>query len=175
MSKRYLKTITREEGVKRILENVSPIDDEEYLPTYQCRGRVTTRPVYALSSNPPFICSAMDGYAVSFEGTLEADVTRPVILDKETEAFAVNTGDPMPRTFDAVIMREDVEEAGSHITIRKPAYLWQNVRMVGEDIIEGDMLVPTNHRIRAFDIGMLLSGGVKALFVKRRQIGKSVV
>ena len=168
MSKRYLKTITREEGVKRILENVSPIDDEEYLPTYQCRGRVTTRPVYALSSNPPFICSAMDGYAVSFEGTLEADVTRPVILDKETEAFAVNTGDPMPRTFDAVIMREDVEEAGSHITIRKPAYLWQNVRMVGEDIIEGDMLVPTNHRIRAFDIGMLLSGGVKALFVKRR-------
>ena len=168
MTKRYLKTITREEAVKRVLEHVSPLETEEYLPTHQCRGRVTTKPVYALSSNPPFICSAMDGYAIDFDKTLEADVTRPVAFEKGAEAISVNTGDPMPRSANAVIMREDVEEEGGRIVIRRPVYLWQNVRMVGEDIIEGDMLAPTNHRIRAFDVGMFLSGGVKALFVRKK-------
>jgi len=110
----------------------------------------------------------MDGYAMDFEKTLDADVTRPMGFGKGEEAIAVNTGDPMPVSANAVIMREEVEEEGGRITIRRPAYLWQNVRMVGEDIIEGDMLAPTNHRIRAFDVGMFLSGGVKALFVRKR-------
>jgi len=168
LAKRYLHTIKREEAVRRVLERISAIDEEEYLPTPQCRGRVTTRPVYARSSNPPFICSAMDGYATAYERTLGADVTKPVLLSTDTEAFAVNTGDPIPENADAVIMREDVEEGQAHITVRKPAYLWQNVRMAGEDIIEGDMLLPSNHHIRAFDVGMLLSGGVNAVFVKRK-------
>ncbi len=168
MTRRYLQTITRDEAVRRVLEHAVPMESEEYLPTHQCRGRITTKPVYALQSNPPFICSAMDGYAVDFEVTLKADVTRPVTLAKGAQAFPVNTGDPIPPRTNAVIMREDVEESGAGISIRKPVYLWQNVRMVGEDVIEGDMLVPTNHRIRAFDVGMLLSSGVKALFVKKR-------
>ena len=168
MAKRYLKTIKREEAVSLVLSRISAIEDEEYLPVHECRGRVTSKPVYAALSNPPFVCSAMDGYAVDFEATLEADVTRPVDLALGREAFRLNTGDPVPRTANAVIMREEVEEGTEAITIRRPAFLWQHVRMVGEDIIEGDMLVPTNHRIRAFDVGMLLSGGITAVFVKRK-------
>jgi putative molybdopterin biosynthesis protein len=168
LTKRYLQTISRDEGVRRVLQYITPVEDEEYLPTYQCRGRITTKPVYAVSSNPPFICSAMDGYAVDFEKTLHADLTRPVTFGLAVDAYPVNTGDPLPKTANAVIMREEVEVSDKQISIRKPAYLWQNVRMVGEDVIEGDLLVPTNHRLRAFDVGMLLSGGVKALFVKRK-------
>jgi putative molybdopterin biosynthesis protein len=168
LTRRYLHTIKREEAVRLVLERLSPLEEEEYLPAHQCRGRVTARPVYAVLSNPPFICSAMDGYATPFQGTMEADVTRPVVLAKGAQAFRVNTGDPMPSGTDAVVMREDVEEADAHITIRRPVYLWQNVRMAGEDVIEGDMLAPTNHRIRAFDVGMFLSGGVRAVFVKRK-------
>ena len=68
----------------------------------------------------------------------------------------------------AVIMVEDVEEYPSRITIRKPVYLWQNVRMIGEDIIEGDMLLPVNHTITAFDIGMIISAGMTHISVRRR-------
>ena len=168
MTRRYLHTIKREEAVRLVLERLSPIEEEEYLPAHQCRGRVTARPVYAVFSNPPFVCAAMDGYATPFEETVDADVTRPVVLEKGARAFPVNTGDPMPSGTDAVIMREEVEEGETHITIRRPVYLWQNVRMAGEDIIEGDMLAPTNHRIRAFDVGMFLSGGIRAVFVKRK-------
>ncbi len=166
--KRYLETIRSEEAIAKILEHAKPIEDEEFLLTYLCTGRITTRPVFAKLSNPPFLCSAMDGYAASFEKTLDADLTTPVSLKKNVDVFPVNTGDPLPGGTNAVIMVEEGEESDTFVIIRKPAYLWQNVRMVGEDIIEGDMLIPRNHRIGAFETGMLIAGGVTHVHVRRK-------
>ena len=166
--KRYLETIKSEEAIKRVLNQVKPIEDEEYLPAYACRGRITSRAVFAQRSNPPFLCSAMDGYAISFSKTLEADLTNPVPLVLGSDAFPLNTGDPLPKNADSVIMVEEVEKSDAVITIRKPAYLWQNVRMIGEDIIEGDMLFPVNHKIRTLDTGMFLSAGITHVHVRRR-------
>jgi putative molybdopterin biosynthesis protein len=166
--KRYLKTLRSEEAIAKILEQSKPLEGEEYLPSNLCKGRTTSRPAFARTSNPPFMCSAMDGYATSFEKTLQADLTNPLKLEKKTEATLVNTGDPLPKGKDAVVMIEDVEESETHISIRKPAYLWQNVRMVGEDVIEGDMLVPVNHVLTVLDIGMLISGGLSHVHVKRK-------
>lgn len=166
--KRYLSTIKSDEAIKRILDQVTPIEDEEFLPAHACRDRITSRPVYAKRSNPPFLCSAMDGYATSFIKTLEADLTKPVLLADGKDAYQLNTGDPLPPNTDAVIMVEEVEKSDAGIAIRKPAYLWQNVRMIGEDIIEGDMLFPANHRIRTLDTGMFLSAGITNVHVRRR-------
>jgi len=166
--KRYLDTIKSTEGIRRILEQVKPIEDEEYLPSHASRGRITSRPVIARASNPPFLCSAMDGYAVSFGNTLEADLGNPVSLVVGYDAFPINTGDPLPGNTDAVIMVEEVEQTDEKIIIRKPSYLWQNVRMIGEDIIEGDMLFPANHKIRTLDTGMLLSAGITHIYVRRK-------
>ena len=166
--KRYLKTLKSDDAVEKVLERVRAIEDEEYLPVYECKGRITTRSLYAKVSNPPFMCAAMDGYAVSFEKTLEADLASPVDLDKRDDVIPVNTGDLLPSVMNAVIMVEDVEEFPSRIAIRKPVYLWQNVRMIGEDIIEGDMLLPVNHTITAFDIGMIISAGMTHISVRRK-------
>lgn len=152
-----------------MLERVEPITGEELLPAYACMGRVTSGPVFAVSSNPSFLCAAMDGYAVSHEKTLCADLARPLMLTEAGGVTRVNTGDPMPTGADAVIMIEDVEEApAGHITIRKPVYLWQNTRMIGEDTIEGDMLLPRNHALTAFDVGMAISSGVANIAVRVR-------
>jgi putative molybdopterin biosynthesis protein len=165
--KRYLETIKSEEAVRRILEHIRPIEDEELIPTYQSKGRITTRPVTAKYSNPPFVCSAMDGYSTMFEKTLEADTIRPVSLKKGSDAVRVNTGDAVSDGMNAVVIREDVEESDEYIVIRKPLYLWQNVRMIGEDIIEGDMLLPTNHVMGIFDVSMLISADVTHVHVRR--------
>ncbi len=109
----------------------------------------------------------MDGYSVSFERTLGADLAHPMDLPR-SHVDPVNTGDLLRRGANAVIMIEDVEEQETHITIRKPVYLWQNVRMVGEDVIEGDMLLPVNHSMTAFDVGMLVSAGVTEAYVRKR-------
>ncbi len=166
--KRYLKTISSDEALRLIMERIKPGFPEESLPTHMCLGRITAKPVFANVSNPPFLCSAMDGFAVLHEQTLGADISRPLVLSGDNDAFAVNTGDILPHGTDAVIMVEDAEVSGDLITIRKPAYLWQNTRIVGEDVIEKDMILPVNHRVTAFDIGMIISVGITGIAVRRQ-------
>ena len=166
--KRYLKTISSDEALRLIMERIEPGLQEESLPVHACLGRVTSKPVYANVSNPPFLCSAMDGFAVLYDETLGADLSDPLVLTRDSDAFGVNTGDILPQGTDAVIMVEDAEVSGDSITIRKPAYLWQNTRMVGEDVIEKDMLLPVNHMITSFDIGMIISAGITGITVRRR-------
>jgi putative molybdopterin biosynthesis protein len=108
--KRYLKTIKSDEAIKKVLGSVRAIEDEEQLAVYECRGRIASQALCAKLSNPPFLCAAMDGYAVAFKKTLGADLASPVDLDKSGEVIPVNTGDLMPSGMDAVIMVEDVEE-----------------------------------------------------------------
>jgi putative molybdopterin biosynthesis protein len=150
------------------MEHMKPFDRNENIPTHACLDRITACAVFANVSNPPFLCSAMDGFAVQHENTLDADLSRPLILAKSDEVFAVNTGDILPEATDAVIMIEDAEVSGTSITIRKPVYLWQNTRMVGEDVIERDMLLPVNYRITAFDIGMMISAGIATVAVRSK-------
>src|SRR5512139_75693 len=116
--KRYLKTVKSDDAIKKVLESVRAIEDEERPAVYDCVGRITSQTLYAKLSNPPFLCAAMDGYAVSFEKTLRADLASPVDLDKSSDVIPVNTGDLLPSGMNAVIMIEDVEEHPSRIAIR---------------------------------------------------------
>jgi putative molybdopterin biosynthesis protein len=168
LRKRYLTTVGKEEALKRVLAAVKPLEETEVIDVPSCRGRITAESVRAKLSNPPFTCAAMDGYAVDFDHTVDADLTNPVTLVREEQARAVNTGDPMPPGTNAVIMAEDAEEGPESILIRKPAYLWQHVRLTGEDIIEGDILFPANYTLSILDLGLLLAGGIRQVRVRRR-------
>jgi putative molybdopterin biosynthesis protein len=168
LRKRYLDTVGRHEALRLVLETLRPLDRTEEVPVPACKDRITAGPVRALVSNPPFTCAAMDGYAVSFEKTLNADLGNPIALARGADAVAVNTGDPLPMSMNAVIMAEDAEEKEGEIAIRKPAYLWQHVRLTGEDIIEGDILFPVNYTLGILDIGLLLAAGVRKVTVKQK-------
>jgi putative molybdopterin biosynthesis protein len=168
LSRRYLDTLRKENALSRVLDAITPLTAEEAIPAETSIGRITSRQVLALISNPPFTCSAMDGYAVDFEKTLSADLYNPVALTKDGDVTRVNTGDPVPSTANAVIMIEDVEDKGQTILIRKPVSLWQHVRMIGEDIVEGDALFPTGYRIRVLDVGLLIGAGIREVYVRRK-------
>jgi len=168
LSKRYLNTVRKEDALLKVLDAITPLTAEEAIPTVAAVGRITSRQVLARISNPPFTCSAMDGYAVDFEKTLSADLYNPVALTKDRDVTRVNTGDPVPSTANAVIMVEEIEDKGQTILIRKPVSLWQHVRMIGEDIIEGDALFPTGYRIRVMDVGLLIGAGIREVYVRKR-------
>ncbi len=168
MSKRYLNTVRKEDALSKVLDAITPLTAEEEIPAVAAIGRITSRQVLARISSPPFTCSAMDGYAVDFEKTLAADLYNPVALTKDGDVTRVNTGDPVPSTGNAVIMIEDVEDKGQTILIRKPVSLWQHVRMIGEDIVEGDALFPTGYRIRVLDVGLLIGAGIREVYVRKR-------
>ena len=70
-------------------------------------GRTSFNPVYAKISAPHYHASAMDGIAVQAKKTYMASATTPVRL-KASEYECVDTGDAIPKGFDAVIMVEDL-------------------------------------------------------------------
>ncbi len=132
-------------------------------------GRITAEPVFARRSAPSYHSSAMDGIAVKAEKTYGATERLPMTLALKKDAVWVNTGQPLPKPFNAVIMIEDVHMIDDgHIEIRSSAYPWQHVRKVGEDIVATQLLFPQNHSIRAYDMGALISGGVFSVNVRKR-------
>ena len=141
----------------------------ETVDTNYALGRVTAEPVFASLSSPTYHSAAMDGIAVKSDLTYGTSERNPRLLKIGTDAVWVNTGQPLPDGFDAVIMVEKLHQVDQeHVEIRGPAYPWQNVRKVGEDIVATQLLFPQNHRIRPIDIGALLSGGVFSVKVWRR-------
>ena len=132
-------------------------------------GRVLAEPVTAVISSPNFHLSAMDGIAVTAATTFGASETRPKELVMGTDAFYINTGHAMPENTDAVIMIEHVNEIGEgRVEIEAPAFPWQNVRKVGEDIVATELLFPHNHVITPYCVGALLSGGVFRVPVRKK-------
>lgn len=155
----FLKNISLEEATSIINNECKNISlKTESIDTRFSLGRITSTPVFAKISSPHFIASAMDGIATRFSYTLDADVNRPVLLEKDKYSV-VDTGDPVEEPFDSVIMLEDIQEVDGGVVIRKPAVPYQNIRPIGEDIQMGEMVIPSNHRIRAIDISSLLAGG----------------
>src|SRR5512147_3117637 len=130
-------------------------------------GRVTSEAVIARISSPFYHSAAMDGYAVRFIDTFGAAETRPKRLSVLGQAAAVDTGDPMPDGFDAVIMIEDVEKVAEGIEILKPATPWQHVRLVGEDIVATELIIPENHVIRPVDLAAMIASGHTMVRVRR--------
>jgi putative molybdopterin biosynthesis protein len=140
----------------------------ERIPIGEALSRVTSEAVIAKVSSPFYHSAAMDGYAVRFIDTFGAAETRPKRLGVPSLAVAVDTGDPMPDGYDAVIMIEDVEKVPEGIEILKPATPWQHVRLVGEDIVATELIIPENHVIRPVDLAAMIASGHTAAMVRKR-------
>jgi putative molybdopterin biosynthesis protein len=164
----YLKKRTLTEAkeiVSSKLVNLIRLETE-VIPVVQAIGRVTSEPIFARISSPPFHCAAMDGIAVKAEDTYGATEENPKSLRIGQEAFFVNTGNSIPRGMDAVIMIEDVHFIDSErAEIREAAYPWQHVRAIGEDMIATEMVFSENHKITPYDLGALLASGYKEIKV----------
>jgi putative molybdopterin biosynthesis protein len=141
----------------------------EQLATADALGRVTAQPVFSRTSSPAYHAAAMDGFAVRARDTFGASEERPVRLSVGRAAHPVNTGQALPEGTDAVIMIEHVHQPGpGELELTAPAFPWQHVRRVGEDIVAGELVLPHHHRLGAVDVAALLTGGVFRLEVLTR-------
>lgn len=172
---KYLSNIPLKEGLDNYLEilNKFKIAKEEYIDVDECLDRVSSEAVYANLSAPFYNCSAMDGIAVKSEKTFMANEQNIIELIENEDYIEVDTGDPIPKQFDAVIMIEDLllKENGI-VKIYKPAVPWQHIRCLGEDVVEKEMIIPSYHKIRPQDIGAMISGKIDKIKVfKQFKVG----
>ena len=169
------RMLSLEEAVERSLA-AAPLLGSEIVPLADAGGRFVASPLKAGVSLPGFDNSAMDGYAARSADLNGATTESPVELscigvipagahpvDKvgEGTCMRIFTGSPIPRGADAVIMQEDCSTPGDDHTVRcndsiKP---WENIRLKGEDVREGDPLITAGMRVTAGTIGLLAATG----------------
>ncbi|MFO8033386.1 MAG: molybdopterin-binding protein, partial [Desulfohalobiaceae bacterium] len=151
------------------LQQALPYPPQEKIPTTQAAGRITAQPIYARYSSPTFHSAAMDGIALRARDTFQAREGAPVILKASQDFFWVNTGDPLPHDMDAVVIIEELEQLDEQsVALEKPAFPWQHIRRIGEDIVATELILPQNHLLSPYDLGALLSAGIWELQVLAR-------
>jgi len=161
MRNTYIDNIQLETAKDKYLEALKLVPKFEKVSIYNALGRVTKKAVYAKYSSPFYNAAAMDGIAVISNKTNGATEVNPLILLEGKDFEYINTGNAIKEPFDAVIMIEDVTEISKgKVKIIKAAHPWQHIRPIGEDIVASEMILPSNHQIRAIDLGALLSGGI---------------
>jgi len=151
---------------KRVFHPLS----SEIIPVKKAFNRVTAEPIFAKISSPYFHSSAMDGYAVRSKDTFSATERDPVRLKIGESAIWIETGDPLPEGFDAVIPVEEVNIQDEYIEIYKAYPPYYDVRPVGEDIVATELIIPENHFIRAVEIGAILASGILEIKVRKKPL-----
>lgn len=173
----YLSDIPLEEARDRFytaLREAGALEpfEAEMVPLAQARGRVSAAPIWAVTSSPHYDAAAMDGVAVRAADTTGATETSPLSLSvggPSPQAVWVDTGDPMPAGFDAVIMVEHLHVVGDdHVSIMAPVAPWQHVRPLGEDIVATELVLPENHQFTPADLGACAAAGLTEVPVRRR-------
>lgn len=165
----YLEDKPRKKARDEFIEKTKLLTEIETVPTQKALRRVTALPIYANLSMPHYHAAAMDGIVVRAEETYEAHEKRPLYLKRGQQFQYVDTGNPIPHEFNAVIMVEDLQEIDEvTVEIIAPATPWQYIRPVGEDVVCGEMILPQGHILRPVDLGALLAGGVLELPVVKK-------
>ncbi|MDD4363647.1 MAG: molybdopterin-binding protein, partial [Atribacterota bacterium] len=181
----YLNKISLEEAKQKIekafTEGLFGLNTkQEKLPVENSLDRVTSSAVFARRSSLHYTASAMDGIAVHSRRTENASEKNPVILTYKEDFLYINTGNPLPEEFDAVIKIEDVipvqksnnlqnqKEEFTQLKIFQAISPGMNVRSIGEDIVTHQIILTANHKIRPVDIGALMAGGITEIQVWKK-------
>jgi len=177
----YLDDIPLPDALKRFREALSaaglvgPLESET-VPLEHALGRVTAEAVWAKQSSPHYHAAAMDGYALRAVYTDGASDRVPVDLSVESRAKYVDTGDAIPSWADAVIPIELVEPIPpssdlrncEHIRIRSAVSPWSHVRLMGEDMVATELVLPAGHILKPIDLGAVAACGHDRVCVWRQ-------
>ncbi len=171
MTKRniYIDNIDLEIALKEYFSKIHLKCDSEKISVLDSVGRVTSKAIFAKYCSPSYAASAMDGIFIFSEKIKDANEVNPVYL-KEDDFIYVNTGNPLDLTMgDSVVMIEElIEVEDGNFKVIKNAKPWQHIRPMGEDIVAGEMLIKSNHKILPQDLGALISGGIREIEVYKK-------
>jgi molybdopterin molybdotransferase len=171
--------ISVQDGQNRILTLITRATSSEFLPLGRALGRVVAEDVRAPFDVPPTDNSAVDGYAVGSAdipaGTRDlevvADLPAGSVFDGTLgpgQAVRIMTGAPMPEGTDTVFPQEVVTKLGERRVRIGPIAKGANVRMRGEDVHAGTIVVERGTVLRPPEIGLLASLGQVQVEAHRR-------
>ncbi|KAJ6464590.1 MoaB/Mog domain-containing protein [Mycena sanguinolenta] len=182
--------ISLEDALDLVLKNITTLDVQKHLVTYELRGHVLAEDVYAPQNAPPTSTTSADGYAL--RSTDPPGVYNVLTSQSHSIAtpipagsvYRINTGGPLPPGADTVIMVEDTrlistfknadgaDEEEKEIETLAQVPAGENVRAPGSDVKKGDLVLQKGDIIlsEGGEIGTLTFVGRKEVQVYRRPI-----
>ncbi|MDY0048648.1 MAG: molybdopterin molybdotransferase MoeA [Thauera propionica] len=167
-----------DEAYEKLLGFVRPVREIENVDTMVAAGRVLAVALHSTINQPPMDNSAMDGYALRAADVPAAGTRLPVsqripagsvghALQPGTAA-RIFTGAPLPPGADTVVMQELCEHDGEDVVINTVPTPGEAVRRMGEDIAEGEEVLPSGLRLTPQAVALAASVGAAQLPVYRR-------
>ncbi len=148
-----------------MLSFMRPLGDE-LVPLQAALGRVLAQSIVAGRDQPPFVVSAMDGYALR-----SADTPGTLKLGGESAAgrgfegrcepgmaIRISTGAAMPDGADTVVMQEDVKRDGGTVVV-PASEAEKNIRPRGGDFSAGTLLLPAGRRLDGVALSLAAASG----------------
>jgi len=166
------------EDAQKLLASNGPLPTQtEHLPIFCCTDRVLAEPLTAVLSLPSSHNSAMDGYAIRYadfqpgnalilQGRTYAGERRTSL--EPGRAMRLFTGSLIPDGADTVVMQEHAREVDGAVTIDVPPRVGQHIRRQGEDIREGQVLLPQGSVLQPAQVGIIANQGIATVKVFSR-------
>ncbi len=162
--------------VLKQIQSIKPKQKTSQIDIIDATNQISATTIKASINLPRFRTSAMDGYAISIYNKKQKYEIKGRILSGEDKSFDINssqtvkimTGAKVPDSACIVVPIEDVELSNNHIKLKKKFDVGQNIRTVGEDIKQGDIVIKQNECINFATICVLASQGVKDIEVYDR-------
>ncbi len=180
--------ISVEEALEKILGEVKELETEKKA-ILDALGQVIAQDVVSPFDIPLNDNSAMDGFAVKSSDISGASGEKPVslkivgevpaglwpqVMVGKGECVRIMTGGIMPQGADTVVPVELTDaygkgsSGGEQVNILNELEVGANVRKPGEDISQGEKVIPYGKIIRPAEVGVLASLGFKQVEVIRR-------
>jgi len=157
-----------DEVLVKIKQQASLLVDEEEIDLGSALGRILSQSIKSAINVPPSDNSAMDGYAINSAGVskgiklkvsdrIPAGTTGQVLVPGT--AARIFTGASIPPGADAVVMQENTAVIDDEVEIHEHPQKGQNVRLCGQDIKAGEIVLSLGRKLKPQDIGLLASIG----------------
>jgi len=162
-------------AIEQLITSAKTTDVKEQLTVTQSLGRVLAAEIIATINVPPADNSAMDGYAFCYADALKSDFKLPTsqripagvapkALNPATVA-RIFTGAEIPAGADTVAMQENCVDEDGTVTIGNAVTDGANIRRQGQDIQSGQTILSAGTKLRAQEMGLLSSIGIKTVEV----------
>ncbi len=165
-----------------ILGTVRPLTPLD-LQILDAHGGVLVEDVAAPWPLPQFDNSAMDGYAVLLADVAGAAEDAPVVLPVIADIAAgeqrpgaigpgltarIMTGAPLPAGTEAVVPVEWTDGGVSRVAVRRRPAAGQHLRLAGDDVAAGDVVLGAGSFLGAAQVGLLAAVGRDRVRVRPR-------
>jgi molybdopterin molybdotransferase len=165
------------EQAREALRNAVRRTATSRMPLFDAVDHYLATDLHAPHPHPLFTNSAVDGYAFAFsEGPgswrVVGEVAAGVVFPRELasgECVRIFTGALLPVGADTVVMQEHVQRNGDAMTHTDMRLKRRgNVRLAGEQLQAGDVVLRAGDRLGPAAIGLLASVGVQEVQVRKR-------